>query len=248
MDARLEFYYHAFTNKSQGQIILINKTFSVENVKFNFFSTRCIGIRFDRQGKTYNILNCYGPAIQQQRQMFLEELTDIINKLDLDQNNLIVCEDFNMVLHNVKDIISGAAHGHNEVEAFNNLSQVMDLNDCWREMNKETKVFTRSRKEPFVARRLDYTLCGEELMPYVKKAEIKTFPSTDHCGVLAEILEDVFPREPSRWKFNSSHLNDSHYINRMDARIAIFLEEANEENLDKQTTWGLLKEQYARSV
>ena len=27
----------------------------------------------------------------------------------------------------------------------------------------------------------------------------------------------------------------------MNARIAIFLEEANEENLDKQTTWGLLK-------
>ena len=125
-----EFCYHAFTNKSQGQIILINKTFSVENVKFNPFCTRCIAIRFDRQGKTYNILNCSGPAIQQQRQMFLEEPTDIINKLD--QNNLIVCGDFNMVLHNVKDIISGAAHGHNEVEAFNNLLQVMDLNDCWR--------------------------------------------------------------------------------------------------------------------
>ena len=148
-----EFYYHAFTNKSQGQIILINKTFCVENVKFNPFSTRCIEIRFDKQGKTYNILNYYGPAIQQQRQMFLEELTDIINKVD--QNNLIVCGDFNMVLHNVKDIISGAAHGHNEVDTFNNLLQVMDLNDCWIEMNKETKAFTWSRKEPFVTRRLD---------------------------------------------------------------------------------------------
>ena len=142
-------------------------------------------------------------------------------------------------LQYVKDIISGTAHGHNEVEAFNNLLQVMNLNDCWREMNKETKVFTSLRKTFAAEDRTTY-FAEKKLCPMLKKQKLKHF-LPDHCRVLAEILEDVFPRGPSKWKFNSSHLNKSHFINRMNALIAIFLEEANEENLDKQITWELLK-------
>ena len=82
---------------------------------------------------------------------------------------------------------------HNEVEAFNNLLQVMDLNDCWREMNNQTKAFTWSRKELFVTRRLDYIFCGEELMPYVKKQKLKHFLQQTTVEPLLKFL--IFSQE-----------------------------------------------------
>ena len=105
-------------------------------------------------------------------------------------------------------------------------------------MNKETKALHGHGKNLLDQEDWTTYFAEKNLCRMLKKQK---FSSADHCGVLAEILEDVFPRGPSRWKFNSSHLNDSHFINRMNARIAIVLEEANEENLDKQTTWELQK-------
>ena len=153
-----EFLYSAHTNKTAGQIILINTNFKYDNLK-SFFSygPRIIGVELEIDKKQYTMVNCYGPANRQERPSFLDSLNSVISKLY--QNNLILCGDFNMVQNNSLGIIEGYPHGQKETEAFVNIIKVWDLQDTWRKVNGDNTDFTWSKKNPFIARRLDYIFC-----------------------------------------------------------------------------------------
>ena len=58
---------------------------------------------------------------------------------------------------------------------------------------------------------------------------------------MTNIHADNFPRGPSRWHFNSSHLRDKIFIDDMNAFIEKCLKEHEEENLDSRTSWEMLE-------
>ena len=64
--------------------------------------------------------------------------------------------DFNSVMNNNEDIISGNKHNIKEVQTLNQLVVNIDARDIWKLQNKEEREYTWNRSHPFTARRIDY--------------------------------------------------------------------------------------------
>ena len=75
-------------------------------------------------------------------------------------------------------------------------------------MHGEQKSVTWSRRNPFIARRLDYILGSEALLQKSKKSEIRTYPNTDHKIVNLNLDLKSTERGPGYWKLNNNHLFD----------------------------------------
>ena len=81
---------------------------------------------------------------------------------------VVVLGDFNCVMDNNLDILSGSKHNFNTVQAFNKLVNEIDLVDIWRHNNKNKKIYTWSGKKPLVARRLDYIFVSQFFFTFCK--------------------------------------------------------------------------------
>ena len=104
------------------------------------------------------------------RVIFLNNLYEHINTLNSVYQ--IVCGDFNCVLDNERDIISGDQHNARNVHKFNDFVLKSELNDVWRLFNAEQKEYTWSRKNPFTARRLDYILSTDTIFNHIHDCSI----------------------------------------------------------------------------
>ena len=110
------FFYTFGTSNSKGQIILINKRFPCDDVKFINLNDRCIGITFFACEKLFAIFNIYAPSVKGERIGYIVSLTKEITKLNLQNDtNILFCGDMNMVMNNTLDNISGENHSQNEV-------------------------------------------------------------------------------------------------------------------------------------
>ena len=77
----------------------------------------------------------YSPTISSEQGIFLHNLYEHINTLNSVYQ--IVCGDFNCVLDNDLDIISGDQHNARDVNKFNDFVLKSELNDVWRLFNAE---------------------------------------------------------------------------------------------------------------
>ena len=103
-----------------------------------------------------------------------------------------------MVQNNSLDIIEGYPHGQKETEAFINIIKLWDLQDTWRKVNGDNKVFTWFRKNPFIATRLDYIFCDSISSPSVVKSFSKIMAGTDHKAVETELKKANLKEVPQR--------------------------------------------------
>ena len=128
--------------------------------------------------------------------------------------------DFNTVLHNDLDIVSGDIHDPKVVECFNNLVSDLNIFDVWRLCNPTKKDFTYSKNKPyFIARRLDYILISENCLPFCRDPDIRFFGFSDHKAVTLCIDFSSFKRGPSIYKFNTSLLKNKHFIDEVTSEI-----------------------------
>ena len=104
-------------------------------------------------------------------------------------------------------------HAERVVLKFNDLFSDCDLHDTWRLFHPEDKEYTWRKKNPFIARRLDYILTNSMLFDKTIECDIHSVASTDHrsCSVLITFAENE--RGPGYWKFNKSLLKDLAYVN-----------------------------------
>eukprot|EP00745_Piridium_sociabile_P016466 TRINITY_DN24476_c0_g2_i3.p2 TRINITY_DN24476_c0_g2~~TRINITY_DN24476_c0_g2_i3.p2 ORF type:complete len:168 (-),score=8.73 TRINITY_DN24476_c0_g2_i3:33-536(-) len=102
-----EVIYCEGTSHSKGQLILIRKHFPWE-WSIEKLASRIIAIKVKRDDKDMCIFNVYAPNSSPDLRDFFKDLTGIINETDIQHK--IICGDFNCVLNNELDIISGEPH------------------------------------------------------------------------------------------------------------------------------------------
>ena len=107
------FYFSVGTNRSKGQIILINKHLKIDSVEIIARAQRALGIQIKIEGFTFNLLNIYGASEQKERINFLNELNMILQTFDNEPT--IICGDFNMYLDNSLDNIAGENHNKKDI-------------------------------------------------------------------------------------------------------------------------------------
>ena len=94
---------------------------------------------------------------------------------------VLLCGDFNNLINNTLDNISGKPHGPNEIKAFNEFVDYLDLTDTFRFINPTAKEYswirflksnnsdpTKSNDTSFIARRIDYILTNQYANSFIK--------------------------------------------------------------------------------
>lgn len=202
-----EIVFFEGTRHGRGQMILFRKGFHFNWIT-EFRNDRILGVRIKAERETV-IFNVYAPCGRKETIDFFNNLEQIVNESVADLK--VLCGDFNAVMCNEKDIISGEKHPIAVVKAFNELVDQCELNDIWRISNADCKEYTWSRKtkDNFVSRRLDYILLNENATNAATHTQHFSVPSTDHRGVLLSLKFSETIRGPGYYKFNNALLKDS---------------------------------------
>ena len=235
-----ELVYTEGTGHSAGQLILIRKGFDCI-VNLEHSSERILVVDVEINNHHVAIMNIYGPQPNIEKIHFLEQVSVALNKLQTP--DILICGDFNVVLNNDLDIISGEKHPDHIVKKFKALTEDCDLYDTWRLFHPDVKEFTWSRSSPFVARRLDYILSSSSIYDRVFECFIVSLSGTDHrgCSTRIRLCDTDSERGPGTWHFNGSLLKDTEYVREMNQLILLFNNDHSYSEYDYQMRWELLK-------
>ena len=105
----------------------------------------------------------------------------------------------------------------NNVKAQEKVEEIIAdhcLVDTWRELNPQLQRFTWRRTNPFQHSRLYFFLISENLCNTVRDTDITPGYRTDHSMLTLELSfwEDCKKKKKTYWKFNSSLLKDSEFV------------------------------------
>lgn len=226
------------TRNSRGQVILIRSNFP-HTWSIELISDRILIVKVLLGNRETAIVNVYAPCNIPATKLFITNLIDTVNDLDCEEK--VVCGDFNAVMNNRLDIISGDKHHEALVNSFNDFVEKCDLIDAWRSCNPHTSEFTWSRvsQGKLTARRLDYVLLSDSAHNNLSETDICSVSSSDHRGVFVSIRNTDIARGPGYWKLNNSLLKNKMYIDNINQLIDMFKLETTEENAEVR--WELLK-------
>ena len=244
------------TNRSKGLLTLFDKSLHYEDTEIIEKTERMIISATTIHHQRYFIINIYSPCVENEKERFFRTAEKIIrDKINTqNQENIICLGDFNNVLNNDLDIISGQRHSRKSVDSFKHFVNTFSLTDIWRTQHNDLKAYTWSRNNPlFIARRLDYILVGEGVVHYSEESYIKSLGFSDHRAVILKLNPTNFKRGPGTYKMNTTLLKDKIYVQ----MINTFLENAvNEFNdLNPILKWEMIKirikeisQQYSRFI
>lgn len=150
-----DIFFSSYTTMSRGVMILLNNNFEqkVKKVKTDKNGNYII-LDIEIQGKDITLANIYGP--NEENPNFYENL--IKNIADFENENVIVCGDWNLILDTEKDC-DNYLHINNPKARRVVLTLVEEENfvDVWRLMNEDTRKYTWRRLNPTKKQaRLDY--------------------------------------------------------------------------------------------
>ena len=222
------------TSKSCGQVILLNKSIE-ENFTVVMSTQRILAVAIKIKDKPTLVCNIYAPNENTEKEIFFKELQNKIK--DAHYDDIVLCGDFNCVMNNDEDIISGEKHNNNSIKELNNLVASCDLYDIWRLFNPSIKEYSWSKKNPFIARRLDYIFTSSKILDMSSECRLISVPVSDHRGCLIRLQSSDIVRGKGYWKFNNSLLKDHDYVQKMND----FLEKYIVESDDDQIALDLLK-------
>ena len=119
---------------SKGLCFLFRESFHADDIRVLISSDRFL-LCTVKVGVEYFVFgNIYAPNNDKEKKIFFNNISNSIKeKLNEQQKQkLILMGDFNCVLDNSKDIVSGLPHSHDTVKDFNNFVEKNNLFDLWR--------------------------------------------------------------------------------------------------------------------
>ena len=206
-----------YQSNARGVAILFAKTLDYKiNRKIVDTDGNYIILDLTINDKKITLVNLYGP--NNDRPIFFKHISKCIE--DIDNDETIICGDFNCVLnpqldyHNYKAINNPKAR-----EKILELMNTKDLVDPFREKFPTQKKYTWKKRNPCKQARLDYFLISESLMQYVKNTLIDSSYRSDHCIVILVLNLTNFKHGKSFWKHNNSLLMDLTYLKQINKKI-----------------------------
>ena len=240
-----DIYYSHGTATSRGVAILIPSGLDTEikDVKSdNEGRILLLDIMID--SNPFIILNIYAPTQDktQEQNKFIENVQDILaNYID---RNIVIGGDFNTYLNATLDK-KGSAKQINTTYSKSIIDMMEDYNliDIWRTINPEVKRYTwrGMTKAGQVHSRLDYFLISTHMIYEFEKADILPSIKSDHSLLKITFkLQNTIDKGRGFWKFNSSLLNNTEYVN----KINEIIEDSKTKYIDienKAVVWDLTK-------
>ena len=162
---------------------MFSKQLSHNDIHVRHCSERILCVDVKLEDELVGICNVYGPNNDLEKKDFLMTLNGVITDNFQAIDNFCIAGDFNIVLQNDLDIISGNRHNPSIVSAFQDLTYQLNVFDVWRSFHPTSREFTWSRSSPFTVHRLDYILCTEPVCNLSSYCDMVCIPGSDHKGV-----------------------------------------------------------------
>ena len=210
------------SSSSAGVAILFQEKFNCQILKSTIGDEgRYIIVDIKHEEEIYTLVNIYAPNIDTPEffQQILHKLQDHENK------NVIMGGDFNLVLDIALD--SKNPNRNNNEKSKQVLAQCIDqimLVDVWRFQNPGERKYTWNGRINYnQSSRIDFFLINYGMLSQTKSDILPGFAS-DHSIVVITVDLAAPARGKGVWKLNTSHLQNSEFINDINDKIdnAIF--------------------------
>ena len=236
-------YFSHGTSNSRGVAIIITNNYDANIVNIRRDTEgRILIVDLERRGTIYTIGNLYAPTrnFEREQQNVFNEFTTHLNCMK--NEHTILGGDFNLYMDPRLDKLDNRPEHHdnrNYREDIISYLEVNNLVDAWRTVNPDRKFFTWHRGNK--RSRLDYFFCSDHLLNFIENVNILPGVLSDH-SLLKLTLKSGNDQIKGRgfWKFNSSLLHDSIYVNNI--KGVIDNSKSIHCNLvDKGALWELVK-------
>ena len=132
---------------------------------------------------------------------------------DFKGDDVIIGEDFNLVLDVEKDKKGGLAKTHKQsASVVHDALTEFDLVDIWRTFNPDGRRYTWRRKTPKIHCQLDFFLVRQSIATITQTIDIVPGYKTDHSMIALIISLHSNQRGNGFWKLNTSLLSDEDYV------------------------------------
>lgn len=204
-------YFSSFKSNSRGVAILLNNNFeSKVHREKKDRNGNFLALDINIDGLRTTLISLYGP--NQDTPDFYDVIQETIH--DFNNDHIIICGDFNLVLNPSVDYDSNYKHVNNPA-ARNKVLEIIENNnliDIFREHHPDIRRYTWRRVNPVKQARLDFFLVSESLLSSVNKSKIEPGYKSDHSTPIISLSVNEFRKGKGLWKLNNSLLNDTSYI------------------------------------
>ena len=169
------------------------------------------------EDKRFTLCTIYGP--NKDSPNFYKTMFSNIDKMNND--NYIICGDFNLVQNEILDYQNYKNTKHN-INARTYLSSEIsnrNITDTFRFLNENKIQYTWRRKNPIQQARLDYFFISETFSPFLQRSTIDLSYRSDHSIIKLTLSLNEIKYGKGLWKFNSSLLKDIDYVTSINKTI-----------------------------
>ena len=229
------------SNNSKGLCILFSNNFNLDQITTIYKNDRILICSLKIGIESFIFCNIYAPNDIIKKKLFFNTLTKVIrdNLNENQQKKLFLFGDFNCVMNNSLDIVSGNPHSPDTVKSFNKTIEGLEQIDVWRKHFRNQKNYTWSGGNPLVARRIDYIFASKFLMPFLQSCEIVSIGHTDHRLVFCDLRFYKFKKGKGIYKMNDSLFLDSTFKNTMSNLIKQNIEDLSD--IEPILKWNVIK-------
>lgn len=224
-----------YNSKQRGVSILVNK-----NLSLTHHSTttdpegRFLILNASINHTPFTFANIYGPNNDD------PTFFHTIFKALQDKTNILLAGDFNTVINPTIDHSNstGNIRHTNSSDIIKQYMQRYGLSDSWRIKNPTKLEYTYTSLHHKSSSRLDFFLCSNSLAQYITENTIHPITISDHAPVSITISNHTTAsKTPTRWRPNTSLLEDTDFNILIRREWASFLETNDSPEISPSLLW-----------
>ena len=211
-------FSHGNSN-SKGVAILFKKGIDIKVLSYKTDTEgQFIALKLLYKNTSIILANVYAPNIDNPN--FFDYVFNEIESFD-NNENIILCGDFNLVLDTSIDYENYKHLNHNARSRKYLLNKMndRDLIDPFRQLHGKTRKYTWKRLTPLQRGRLDFFLMTLTLLPCLRNCDIDISYKSDHSIIFLELQLSEQNHGKGFWKLNNSLLNDKAYVDCINRKI-----------------------------
>ena len=209
---------------------------------------RTIIIDLCENGQTVSIAAIYAP--NDDKPEYFQHISELLR---VRGENKIVVGDFNLTLSVEIDRLNTYHNNSRAKIQVENMMEEFALKDVWRIQNESSREYSwRKKGDIQKASRIDFALVSGGIDQYVKTSQYLPGIKSDHRALYFILDLQLFERGSGYWKFNTSLLQQTEYIQLMNKEINTCMQAS--EGKSPTQLWEILKtrikkttQQYSRN-